>query len=732
MNEAIKQKIIELNNSFGIKTVFFEDSSDICGYSYDDTIYLNSKEDANLFKINKHELLHFFEDTEIFKNLKEKIISTIDKEKLSQIRSGYYLRYFGLYSENQIDDGILDTEIVIDFLIDNSIIEFENGIKIGDTILDIIKENIKEKRYLNLSVNANIKSLNLSEWEKVFVANYYDGKERKFPQGKEKISLIRDNIAKYLQCLYELSLEDFEIYKDSPEIIKEYNNEVEATKRRGEDASGLEEKKEEKLEELAKMHTNSLFAGYKHIVQTLKPLCYDDAFKCLILRETLTQTYKIDLDKKTGKRNTIRKKRNIHQSIDEHMVLNEKILERLYEYLNNPDKKDDKFSDLYFNAIEEYNQSVLDDSKIKYDRLETYGKGSWLKFESAITDPDGYLTSAEKLVALVSETVWCTKTLASTQLMYGDYYVFVDNQGKPHIAVKMYGNKISEVRGISNGNGQEIEQDYRDVAINFLENNLGFENADGWLEKEKRNERLNEYAKKIDEGSLKKEELDFLFKDLFLTDEFENHGKDNSNVVNLRSKLTNIADMMADYFECSVSEICFEDISFNSNKSITKNPYKVILGDARFSASNVTDLGNLEVIMGNANFSYSKIEDLKKLKFVGKDLFLSESKVIKADELKEIHGDADFDKSKIEVLDKLEYIGGNADFIESKIKSMKRLKHIGKNIKFKNGKIECLDSVEYIGGKADFTNTYITSLPRISNEHGEIKFGKEHDEVIEL
>ena len=42
---------------------------------------------------------------------------------------------------------------------------------------------------------------------------------------------------------------------------------------------------------------------------------------------------------------------------------------------------------------------------------------------------------------------------------------------------KMNGNEIDEVRGIQNGNAQELEEEYRDVALSFLENNQDIQNG---------------------------------------------------------------------------------------------------------------------------------------------------------------------------------------------------------------------------------------------------------------
>ena len=138
----MKEKIIRFNKQFGLETEFFTDS-DVLGYSIGNTIYLNANAD-DIEKINKHELFHFFEEDELFLMLKKVLIEKI-KDNIDSIRKDYYLRYYGIYTEEEIQMGILDTEIVIDFIIENYEMVFENGLKIGDYVLREITKNIDRK-----------------------------------------------------------------------------------------------------------------------------------------------------------------------------------------------------------------------------------------------------------------------------------------------------------------------------------------------------------------------------------------------------------------------------------------------------------------------------------------------------------------------------------------------------------------------------------------------------------
>lgn len=214
MNNNIKQKIIEYNSQFGIKTEFIT-AGDVLGYSLGNTIYINESIEQDYERTNKHELLHFYENTEEFERIKQKLLQE-HKDELNEIRSEYELRYYGLYSKEEIKAGVLDNEIVIDMMVDNSSIEYEDGLKIGEEFLGQIQKGLEKKRYLNITLKSNIKNMNLSDWEKIFVLNYYDGQKRTLHQGQDKVEKIRKNIEEYLNELYELDEATMTIDSHSP------------------------------------------------------------------------------------------------------------------------------------------------------------------------------------------------------------------------------------------------------------------------------------------------------------------------------------------------------------------------------------------------------------------------------------------------------------------------------------------------------------------------------------
>ena len=716
------EEIIKFNEQFGIITIFC-DLGDILGYSENETIYLNENAE-DLQKINSHELLHFFEDTEAFIRLKEKILKD-NKEKIDLIREQYELRYAGLYSEYDIKNGIIDTEIVIDMLTDNYIIEFSDGLKVGEYLLGNIKKELDERRYLNLTIKNSVEQMNLSKWEKLFVINFYDGKKHVLPQKENRYEQIRKDIEEELERLYALAedKEEFRINANSKEILREYESEIKALEQRGEDTSYLEENKDYCLKELANKFSGHLYEEYKHIVDFIRNTNYEPAFKVLMLNETLTKTYK--LDKVEDKTNTIIKKRDMHNTITGHMVLNGTVLETIYNNINDYNN----FALIYFAGLEIFNKSIARSSAIKLDGVETYGKGKWLKFEGKTSNEKEYLKNAERLATLVKDTPWCTKELASTQLAQGDFFVFVDNEDKPHIAVKMSGNKIDEVRGILNGDAQEIEDGYRDVALSFLENNKEIKNGKEWLEQEERNKRLIQYNKDIENGIFKVEHVGQMLEDLFEID-YKNHGHgENTNKTKLKNNLVKIKDKLVKYYNCSEEELYVDGIDFSCT-DYTKCPYKIIIGNAYFSNSQLTDLGSLQIIGGNTYFRNSQVTDLGNLQTIGGDAYFGGSQVTNLGNLQTIGGNANFEGSQVTDLGNLRTIGGNANFRNSQIIDLGNLQTIGGDAYARNSKITDLGNLQTIGGYAYFGGTQVTNLGNLQTIGGDADF--RNSQIIDL
>lgn len=701
------KEIEAFNKTFGIETVFYYDDKSICGYEENNAIYLNLNSKKDLKNVNMHELLHFFEETEMFNKIKERVIKRLKENNVfDELKEEYELKYFGIYSLDEIEKGIIDNEIVIDVLVGD--FPYFKKEELEDLCKEILKAEKKEtdsRRYLILNMNNNIRNMNISKWEKIFASNYYknknyDGKTPAFPSNNKE-QVIKEDIEKELNKLYNLDKDTFKISLDSQSLIREYESELKALEQRGEkdEANYIRNNKTKALEELSNIYSEKLYEEYKHIVDFIKNANYEDAFKALMLRETLLKVYKKDDDK------VIVKQRKLNETIEGHMLLNEKVLNVIY---NNLDTYEN-FKELYYAGVAEFNNIIKDTSEITLKNVNTYGMGKWIKFDGRASDSKNYAENVIKLKTLVQDTPWCTKTLASTQLEQGDFYVFIDKDNKPHIAVKMNGNEIDEVRGIKNGNAQELEEEYRDVAISFLENNKDIKNGENWLDKEEWNKRLIRYSKEIEDGTFAVEDVPKLIEDLSRSD-YRSHFNANSNLEELKQKLPKAKKHLAEYYDCTEEEICIGD--YYPGIEI-RCPYVVILGNAYFSLSDVTDLGKLQNIGGDAYFNTSNIIYLGKLQSIGGNAIFSFSKITNLGKLQSIGGSVYFEDSNITNLEKLQIIGKGAYFSDSEITNLGELQSIGGNAHFHDSKITTLGELQKIGGNAYFEHSNITDLGKL-------------------
>ena len=163
------KEIEAFNKTFGIETVFYYDDKSICGYEENNTIYLNLNSKKDLKNVNMHELLHFFEETEMFNKIKERVIKRLKENNVfDELKEEYELKYFGIYSLDEIEKGIIDNEIVIDVLVGD--FPYFKKEELEDLCKEILKAEKKEtdsRRYLILNMNNNIRNMNLTKWEKI-------------------------------------------------------------------------------------------------------------------------------------------------------------------------------------------------------------------------------------------------------------------------------------------------------------------------------------------------------------------------------------------------------------------------------------------------------------------------------------------------------------------------------------------------------------------------------------
>lgn len=540
---SLKETIIAYNGLLGIETVFFNDTNGIQGYKQGRAVYLNENCDEEMLKkINRHEVLHFYENSKIFTNVKHIVFKLFGKEKMKSLIDEYYDVYKDLYTKEEVKQGVLINEIVIDVLTG----EIKTDLDI-DKMYKLIIQNEKvevndNKRYLNLSLSKQLRQQysKLSDWDKIFVANYYDSKN-KIVSKDNKYEQINKDIERELERLYLFAQDEknFVIATKNNEFLeREFDNEIKTMSERGEVYAARVSllNKDKLLVSMAERFSKMLQEEFSHLVDVIRYCDYDSSFKYLMLNETLTKIYKVEKGK------IYVSNRILDKSISGHMVYNQEILDYIYKGFS----RYDNFAKLYFDSLEGNVFKVLNDNNIDIEGVDTFNKGKWLKFEGKPTNPKEYSQNAEKLKVLIANTNWCTRYLASQHLQQGDFYVFVDNDNKPHLAVKMFKKSIDEVRGILDN--QRIEKEYEDVIDEFLVKNKDIDNGDRWLENQKWNQNLQMYIDLIEIGVVLDENQLNLMGETLNYKEYKSHGGINNNKQKL-IKLIIKHEYIKTYFE---------------------------------------------------------------------------------------------------------------------------------------------------------------------------------------
>ena len=385
-----------------------------------------------------------------------------------------------------------------------------------------------------------------------------------------------------------------------------------------------------------------------------------------------------------------------------------------------------KLLNLIYNNIEEINEFVifscfaidlfdkekLVSNKVSLENVNTYGMGKWLKFEVRRSNEKKYLDNVEKCLSLVRDTPWqfFVEKSFNNDIRQGEFYIFVDNDEKPHIIVEVNFNIVYKIRWYTET--QEEVEEYLDVLLSFLNKNEDVACVRKYLEEEKWNKRLLLYIKMIEEKTFRDEYIEYLINDVFYCNTMKINQKYSSrnsrrNLEKLKNILYLIKDKIAKYYNCEENEIALFNITFKGESSC---PYKVILGNADFRYSKVTDLGNLQYIGGNASFGNSKVTNLGNLQYIGGYASFEFSSVTDLGNLQYIGGDAWFEYSKVTNLGNLQYIGGIACFRHSKVTDLGNLQYIGENAYFSDSNVTDLRNLQYIGESAHFEYSKIINL----------------------
>ena len=760
-----KEDIVLNNRKLGVKTVFFKEDNGILGYTEKGVVFLNEFYNDDLELANKHEVLHLFEESKQFLGTKKIIFDLLGEKELNKIRNEYYLKYSGLYSEEQISKGILDNEIAIDIIIGNGIF----SLPINDYIVNAYETIVSKKnsikltsegrKYLSLNVSKNTATRysELSKWDLLFAARHYEGKEK--PNGEGRHDKIRaDAMSACDKLLDETGWLDFYIMSENNPYLERRFSEIVATyKAKGdyEEANKLVDRKDLNMISLSNEYSNNLYSQFLNLSKLLRDSDYEDSFKYLILNEALTKTYRYE------KGNRIVDKREKDKTILPLMLINEFILKEIHDNID----KYHNFTDLYFDALDKYNNEFLKSRNVNFNNSEL---GCWIKFNQGREGTSAFIKDSQDLGNLIRDTPWCTRKSPQNQLKEGDFYVFVDTYGKPRIAVQLKGNYINEVRGIKGGYDQELEDEYRQVAIDFLKENISVDGARTWLEKEERNQKLQEFLSKIRTNTLKEDDMEDLVKTLNIR-ESKVHGDINSNERKLIKEIAankEIRDKISTYsgeakkvirlideiernyrmLDCCKKleegtlkiEDCkylYDDLLYEFDKweygetqkeliklvNSSDNAFKQLLASKYNCKSNEIYIGKLKtddipfendvcplkVVIGDVQLIRLRDMDLSKIEYIKGSLEMTFSNNIDLSNLVQVDGKVDLVDNKYLDMSALEVVNGDLKVFKFEDSDMSKIRIIKGNAEFEfYGGMEEYENLEEVMG--DLTVSHVT------------------------
>ena len=408
-------------------------------------------------------------------------------------------------------------------------------------------------------------------------------------------------------------------------------------------------------------------------------------------------------------------------------VLNKGVLADCIAELDKNTKEVPKYqfnlNKIYKTKLQSY---YLDDTQTRPGETST----KWVKIPSKSHDPEHFDENVEKLKTLSYKT-WCTKSFnAEPYLEEGDFHIYLEN-GQPKVGVRFVNDKIQEIQGEAN-NGKVPLKYLSTVEEHIKEDDLR-------LTSNVRSEIQD--AKELEKEVIRiKSDLKEAIESNDAARIYEYFGVE---VEADKSGLLTISE-----YRQPLSDITYSDIGIDENKLFER--VKTIKGNADFSDSLITDLGNLKLIGGNANFRYSQVIDLGQLKSIGgnvrfsnsqvsnlgnlesigRDAWFSNSQVRNLGNLKSIGRDVWFTNSQVRNLGNLKSIGGDADFSASQVIDLGNLKSIGRNAYFGNSQITNLGNLESIGGDAVFEISQVIDLGKLKSIGGDAWFSD--SEIIEL
>ncbi|MBR7091431.1 MAG: hypothetical protein IKC79_03175, partial [Clostridia bacterium] len=622
----------------------------------------------------------------------------------------------------------------------------------------------KRKREINI-----VNHLRLSYWEMVYWQNYihipYDVREMdEYLRKKIQAELSKMYDMDYIQTIIDI------VPENNSQLDRYYTGIVARAKASGDQAKydTLVLDKIEQKARLAKVLSENIMGEYQHIVEVLKTTDYPDAYKLMLLKESMQKTYKIVMEDRKDK--LLVGKRVPNKSISGMMNLPLEVVDIIYKNA----EKHNNFGKLYEYAQKEYSKANLCIHNVVVSNA--VGNGQWIRFDSKKRDPEHFQENVERLKILVADTLWCTNTMASIHLSEGDFYVYVDKDNEPHIAIKMLDDSIDEVRGLHNGNAQEIEPEYLDVVVEFLGNNQHIKNGVEWLNKHEWNKRLIGYASKIDSGETSDIDIGKMLSDITMVD-YRGQNKKNSNLVYLINNIGKLKNELAKYYgyrenevyvgewrvgwegmdreiKMVIGKVIFsptdkewgmpmsERLEYRKNIHQQFSTVERVIGELDMNLAEIDEftnlrevygtlkcggklrkLGSLTKVYGNIVLNFSKVEDLGELNYISGDLYADNTIFESMGKIREIGGDCTLLKAKLMDMANVERIGNNLNLAVSRLKTLKNLRYIGGWMNAIHCELADLGELRMVGKNVELGGSKITSLNKLSEVGGNIVAG---------
>jgi hypothetical protein len=591
--------------------------------------------------------------------------------------------------------------------------------------------------------------------------------------GLQGINFDYNSILKRIESQFNDMLDNYESYlinEDSPSITNYINNEIETHKEQGsslEVIQRLEQMKENEnsrrtiIDDIAKTQKESL----EKWVEYLRLSEYKLPFKFLILKAVLNFNYDLKQNKLFERgRDTIRN----------FTPFDAGSLAELNE-------KNSDFLLMDYNVIMNENSSKILNSQ---EVVEQSGNGKWIKFNGGKkTKPEDIEKNGNRLMNLVQNTYWCTKSAGTSQLRGGDFYVYVtEANGEifPRIAVRMNEDKVGEVRG-NKSSAQDLDAEMLPIAEEFLTKNIPNDSGKKWLDSIKYNKKCVEMRKRFEAEGMYKDFIYDYIKLIADKDKYKVDYGQNGNVVLLEQKFEEIiqtpnehykkGDIVTNYNFLSPNTIYYigtltnyefsylKEISPNKELDLSKWKLKLVSGTLE-TPQFISNLGNIEYV-GKSLSLTQNIKNLGNVKYVGEELTLSDN-IESLSNLESIGGglslksnikdlgklkkvgflqinacDENFSLGSLEQIDgdlqilnfsididfgNLKTIGGKLDAINTKITDLKNLESVGNDFLINGSKIKKFENLKTIGGNADFSNNFCSSTQNIETILGSIKF----------